>query len=169
MSVSNVNVNMAKEFRSSCLWYGYWILGNHSVSPSPSTHLPHSPSKSSKQYRVCVYAHHTYRLIGWFRLYKSGACMFGLRIKRTWVILYKLHWQPFYLHTLFVSKMIVKWFIWCCVHTLCVVFVLVPRKCTRIAWFDVCQTLTSNTCSRVWTYVSASVYMDVKSIIERTA
>lgn len=27
-SVSNVNVNMAKEFRSSCLWYGYWILGN---------------------------------------------------------------------------------------------------------------------------------------------
>lgn len=29
------------------------------------------------------------------------------------IILYKLHWQPFYLYTLFVSKMIVKWFIWC--------------------------------------------------------
>lgn len=142
----------------------YWILGNSSAPPSA---FPIGIIRTIP----CVCVQYTYRLIGWFRLYKSGACMFGLRIKRTWVILYKLHWQPFYLHTLFVSKMIVKWFIWCCVHTVCECvlssYELVRPKYTQ-SMFDIRQTLTSNTCI-VCIRVDLCLYMDVKSITERTA
>lgn len=136
-----------------------WILNSREPLSHLSFRILHR-NHPNNTVCVSVCAQYTYRLIGWFRLYKSGACMFGLRIKRTWVILYKLHWQPFYLHTLFVSKMIVKWFIWCCVHTVCgCVYVCCLRTGSTkiyvhmVGMFDVCQTLKSNTCVDFCLYI----------------